>query len=292
MKILLFGKHGQLGWELNRTLQPLGEVEAYDYPEVDFSEPSSLEPLVRMIKPRIVINAIAYTDVDRAESEVDKARLINAEAPAVLAAACRDLGISFLHYSTDFVFDGRKETPYMEDDRPSPLNTYGQTKLEGERAVLGAGGANLVFRTAWVYSLRGNNFVTKVLRWARTQPELRVVNDQVGNPTWARALAEVSAQLVAKAGLAPLPWLSERSGLYHLAGRGIASRYEMAQVILQVAQAASPLAATKILPARTDDFPSNAVRPKYSALECSRFERVFSLRLPDWKVALRLALEE
>ena len=233
MKILLFGKHGQLGWELHRSLQGLGQVLAYDYPEIDFTVPSSLRRFVEDYRPQIVINAAAYTDVDKAESEAERARLINAEAPAFLAEICRDLGAAFIHYSTDYVFDGQKGTPYTEDDAPHPLNVYGQTKLEGEQAILQAGGTNLIFRTAWVYSMRRDSFVTKVLRWAHSQDEMRIVEDQVSNPTWARALAEITAQLLAKAGPDPLPWLSERRGLYHLAGRGFTSRLEWAKAILR-----------------------------------------------------------
>jgi dTDP-4-dehydrorhamnose reductase len=226
MKILLFGKHGQLGWELQRSLQGLGQVLAYDYPEVDFTAPSSLRRLVEDIGPQIVINAAAYTDVDKAESEAERAKLINAEAPALLAEMCRNLGAALIHYSTDYVFDGQTGTPYTENDAPRPLNVYGQTKLDGEGAIFQAGATSLIFRTAWVYSTRRDSFVSKVLSWAHSQPEIRIVDDQISNPTWARALAEITAQLLAKVGPDPLPWLSERRGLYHLAGWGFTSRLE------------------------------------------------------------------
>jgi dTDP-4-dehydrorhamnose reductase len=291
MKILLFGKYGQLGWELHQSLQSLGQVLAYDYPEIDFTVPSSLRRLVEDSRPQIVINAAAYTDVDKAESEAPRARLINAEAVALLAEICRCLGAAFIHYSTDYVFDGHKGTPYIEDDLPLPLNVYGQTKLEGEQAVLERGGTNLIFRTAWVYGVSRDSFVTKVLRWAHSQPEIRIVEDQVSNPTWARALAEITARLLAKAGPDLLPWLSERRGLYHLAGWGFTSRLDWAKAILQNNPKQAHQVVQRVLPARSVEFPTAAVRPLFSALDCGKFERTFALRLPDWQLALRLAME-
>jgi len=291
MKILLFGKHGQLGWELHRSLQGLGQVFAYDYPEVDFTAPSSLRRLVEDFVPQIVINAAAYTDVDKAESEAERAKLINAETPALLAEVCRHLGAAFIHYSTDYVFDGMKGTPYTENDAPCPLNVYGQTKLDGEGSVLQEGGTSLVFRTAWVYSTRRDSFVSKVLSWAHSQPEMRIVEDQVSNPTWARALAEITAQLLAKAGPDPLPWLSERRGLYHLAGWGFTSRLEWAKAILQNDHSQAHQVVQRLLPARSAEFPTAASRPLFSALECGKFEQTFASRLPDWEVALPLAME-
>jgi dTDP-4-dehydrorhamnose reductase len=290
MKLLLFGKNGQLGWELHRSLQGLGQVWAYDYPEVDFRAPSSLKRLVEDIAPQMVINAAAYTDVDKAESEPDIARLINTEAPGLLAETCRDLGIAFIHFSTDYVFNGLKGTPYNEDDPPHPLNVYGQTKFEGEREILEGGGMNLIFRTAWVYSLRRDSFVTKVLHWAHSQREMRIVEDQVSNPTWARALAEITSQLLAKAGPLPFSWLAELRGLYHLAGRGFTSRYEWARAILQNDPNVAEHLGRTIIRARSTDFPTPAVRPGFSALDCGRFERTFALRLPNWEESLSRAM--
>jgi dTDP-4-dehydrorhamnose reductase len=291
MKILLFGKHGQLGWELQRSLQGLGQVLAYDYPEVDFTAPSSLRRLVEDIGPQIVINAAAYTDVDKAESEAERAKLINAEAPALLAEMCRDLGAALIHYSTDYVFDGQTGTPYTENDAPRPLNVYGQTKLDGEGAIFQAGATSLIFRTAWVYSMRRASFVSKVLSWAHSQPEIRIVDDQISNPTWARALAEITTQLLAKAGPDPLPWLSERAGLYHLAGGGFASRQEWAKAILQNDPDQTHQVVQRVLPARSAEFPTVAVRPLFTALDCGKFERTFAVRLPDWELALSLAMK-
>ena len=291
MKILLFGKYGQLGWELHRSLQGLGQVLAYDYPEIDFTVPSSLRRLVEDFRPQIIINAVAYTDVDKAESEAERAKLINADAPALLANICRGLGAAFIHYSTDYVFDGQKGAPYLEEDVPRPLNVYGQTKLEGDLAVLQEGGTSLIFRTAWVYSTRRDSFVNKVLRWARSQREMRIVEDQVSNPTWARALAESTAQLLAKAGPKPLPWLAGRGGLYHLAGRGFTSRFEWAKAIVRIDPNVAQQVVSTILPAQGVDFPAPATRPHLSAMDCSKFEKTFALRLPDWELALRLAME-
>ena len=291
MKILLFGKDGQLGWELQRSLQGLGQVLAYDYPEVDFTAPSSLRRLVEDIGPQIVINAAAYTDVDKAESEIERAKLINTEAPALLAEISRDLGAALIHYSTDYVFDGQTGTPYTENDAPRPLNVYGQTKLDGEGAIFQAGATSLNFRTAWVYSMRRASFVSKVLSWAHSQPEIRIVDDQISNPTWARALAEITTQLLAKAGPDPLPWLSERAGLYHLAGGGFASRQEWAKAILQNDPDQTHQVVQRVLPARSAEFPTVAVRPLFTALDCGKFERTFAVRLPDWELALNLAME-
>ena len=261
MKILLFGKYGQLGWDLHRSLQGLGQVLAYDYPEIDFTVPSSLRRLVEDTRPQIVINAVAYTEVDKAESEAERAKLIKAVAPAILAEICQGLGAAFIHYSTDYVFDGQKGTPYTEEDAPHPLNVYGQTKLEGERAVLQLGGNNLIFRTAWVYSMRRDSFISKVLSWAHSQHEMRIVEDQVSNPTWARALAEITAQLLAKAGPDLLLWLSERRGLYNLAGGGFTSRLEWAKAILQNDPDQTHQVVQRVLPARSVEFPTAAARP-------------------------------
>jgi dTDP-4-dehydrorhamnose reductase len=291
MKILLFGKHGQLGWELQRSLQGLGQVLAYDYPEVDFTEPSLLRQLVVDFGPQIVINAVAFTEVDKAESEAGRAKLINAEAPALLAEVCRGIGAALIHYSTDYVFDGMKATPYTENDAPRPLNVYGQTKLDGEGAILQAGATSLIFRTAWVYSMRRDSFVSKVLSWAHSQPEIRIVDDQISNPTWARALAEITAKLLAKAGPDPLPWLSERRGLYHLAGWGFTSRLDWAKAILQNDSDQTHQVVQRVLPARSVEFPTAAARPLFTALDCGKFEQTFAVRLPDWESALSLAMK-
>ncbi len=291
LRILLLGKVGQLGWELLRTLAPLGEITAFDYPEIDFSRPESLAPMVRAAAPQVVINAVAYTAVDKAQSEEKLVRAINATATGELAQAARAVRAAFLHVSTDYVFDGKKGAPYTEVDAPHPLNVYGQTKLEGEQAALQAGGAPVVLRTAWVYSTRRDSFVTKVLAWSRSLPVLRLVDDQISNPTWARMLAETMALLLAQSQGDPYGYLSERSGLYHLAGDGYASRLEWAQEILKLDPNPEKRTARELLPARTSDFPTPAERPLFSALNCERFTRTFGLRLPSWQNALQLAME-
>lgn len=291
LRILLLGKVGQLGWELLRTLAPLGEITAFDYPEIDFSRPESLAPMVRAAAPQVVINAVAYTAVDKAQSEEKLVRAINATATGELAQAARAVRAAFLHVSTDYVFDGKKGAPYTEVDAPHPLNVYGQTKLEGEQAALQAGGAPVVLRTAWVYSTRRDSFVTKVLAWSRSLPVLKLVDDQISNPTWARMLAETMALLLAQSQGDPYGYLSERSGLYHLAGDGYASRLEWAQEILKLDPNPEKRTARELLPARTSDFPTPAERPLFSALNCERFTRTFGLRLPSWQNALQLAME-
>lgn len=291
LRILLLGKVGQLGWELQRTLAPLGEVIAFDYPEIDFTKPASLAQVVQDARPQVVINAVAYTAVDKAETEENLARAINATATGELAQAARKARAAFLHVSTDYVFDGQKGSPYTEEDTPHPLNVYGQTKLEGEQAALQAGGAVLVLRTAWVYSTRRDSFVTKVLGWARSQPVLKLVDDQISNPTWARMLAETTALLLAQSQGDPFAYLSQRSGLYHLAGEGHASRLEWAREILKLDPNPEQQIAKELLPARSSEFPTPAQRPLFSALNCDRFTRVFGLRLPPWQQALSQAMD-
>lgn len=291
MRVLLLGKLGQLGWELHRSLSPLGELIAVDYPEIDLSQPDQILQLVRRVQPALIVNATAYTAVDRAESEPQVAMDINARAPRILAEEARTLGATLIHFSTDYVFDGTANRPYLETDPPSPLSVYGRSKLEGERAIQVAGGAYLILRTSWVYSLRRDSFVTKVLSWARQQETIKVVSDQVGNPTWARQLAEITAQLLAKSTGSPAGWLAERGGLYHLAGSGYASRLEWAEAVLRLDPRREEQVARQVLPALTADFPTPARRPLFSALNCDHFSSVFSLRLPTWQDALAFALD-
>ncbi len=287
MRILLLGKNGQLGWELERTLVPLGDVTAIDYEELDLQDFDRLCHIMRERRPELVVNASAYTNVDKAESEPEKAFAVNGTVPAILAEEAAKLGAGLIHYSTDYVFDGNKGGPYVEDDPPHPLNAYGKSKLEGEKSIQAIGGPYLILRTAWVYSLRGNTFVNKVLQWSRQNETLRVVDDQVSNPTWARMLAEVTAQIVARGNNA----IRERAGVYHLAGGGYASRLEWAQEIIQLDPRRSEQTVKQVLPSKTRDFPAPAERPLFSALDCSHFEETFGLCLPDWKRALKLAME-
>jgi dTDP-4-dehydrorhamnose reductase len=291
MKILLFGKLGQLGWELNRSLVTLGDVTAVDYPQLDFRNPDRIRELVRNVCPDIMVNAAAYTAVDRAEGEEDLAYSINAIATGVLAEEAVRLKAVLIHYSTDYVFDGQKGSAYLEADHPNPLNVYGRSKLAGEEAVQKSEGAFLIFRTSWVYSLRRESFVTKVLKLARTQPVIRIVNDQISNPTWCRTLAEITGQVLAISKAAGAHWIYERRGLYHVAGLNAASRFEWAQAILENDPKKVEQIAKEIVPALTSDFPSPANRPLFSALNCDRFNNTFDLQLPDWQDSLKLAME-
>ena len=289
-KILLLGKYGQLGWELHRSLLPLGEVIAVDYPEINLLELDSLVSMIRQTRPGIIINATAYTAVDQAEIEQEVADAINGTAPGILAELAKQLKAAIIHYSTDYVFDGSKGMPYVETDTPNPLGIYGSSKLAGERAIEEIDPAYLTLRTSWVYSLRRGSFVTKVLSWARNQSELRIVDDQISNPTWCRALASATALLLARAGEKPTGWISERRGLYHLAGEGFASRLDWAKLILDFDPHKDQQIAAKVEAAKTLDYPTPAQRPLFSALNCEKFVETFSIQLPKWQDALALAM--
>jgi dTDP-4-dehydrorhamnose reductase len=291
MRILLIGNTGQLGWELERTLAPLGELNACDYPQIDLADSSSLRQFIRACQPDVLVNAAAYTAVDKAEIEPDAAQAINAAAPGVLAEEARQIKAAFIHFSTDYVFDGEKGSPYLEADSPNPLNVYGRTKLAGEQAVRQAGAAYLILRTSWVYSLRRESFVIKVLAWARKQSSLRLVSDQVSSPTWSHMLAKATSQLISSAKSDLYGWFTEHQGMYHLAGSGYCSRYEWGQEILKYDPQPGEQVAREILPALTAEFPTPARRPLFSALNCDHFYEEFGFRLPDWRFALKLAME-
>lgn len=289
-KILIFGKTGQLGWELQRALAPLGEIHALSRAELDLTRSRALAALIREMKPQVVVNASAYTAVDKAESEPELARKTNVEAPRVMAEEAHALHAAFIHYSTDYVFDGKKNSAYAEGDAANPLNVYGRTKWDGELAVSQAGGAHVILRTSWVYSLRGEGFVTKVLKWARSQESLKIVSDQVGSPTWARMLAETTALMLARSMPNPFDFFSERSGVYHLGGLGSVSRLDFAQEILRLDPRREEQTITRLEPALTADFPTQALRPLRTGLDCSKYEKTFGFRLPSWEESLRLAL--
>jgi len=292
LRILIFGKTGQLGWELLRAAACLGESVSFDYPQIDFTRPEQVQEVVRLIKPHLIFNAVAYTAVDRAETEPHIAEAINANAVGALAESAYEINAGLVHYSTDFVFDGTKAKPYLESDTPNPINVYGETKLKGENAVSMIGGAYFILRTSWVYSMRRESFVTKVLEWAHTTETVRVVADQVGSPTWARLLAEITVQAVVQGRGDPLGWMNDKKGLYHLGGDGGTSRYEWAEEIIRNDPAREHQVLKTLAPGTTAEFPSAAVRPKYSVLNCDKFEKAFGLRLPNWKDALVLAMSE
>jgi dTDP-4-dehydrorhamnose reductase len=291
MRIALLGKNGQLGWELQRTLAPLGEVFAWDCPEIDLLQADQTCELVRETQPDVIVNATAYTAVDKAENEAEIAMTINGLAPGKLAQTAADLGAAFIHYSTDYVFDGKKGSAYLESDAPNPLSVYGRSKLAGEQSIANVDGAYLILRTSWVYSMRRESFVTKVLSWARQKQTLRVVTDQVSNPTWARMLAETTGLLLAKGSPDIHNWVGERKGLYHLAGSGYANRYEWAQAIIRNDPRRAEQIIEALEPALTKEFPTPAERPLYSALNCDRFITTFELCLPPWEKALNLAMK-
>jgi dTDP-4-dehydrorhamnose reductase len=291
LRILLIGNTGKLGWELERSLASLGEVIGLNFPAVDMGDEVGLRRTVRELgRFQVIVNAAAYTAVDRAESEKARVMAINGSGPGILAEEARHMEAAFIHYSTDYVFDGTKGSPYVETDRPNPLGVYGASKLAGEKGVEGIGGSYLILRTAWVYSLRRDSFVTKVLHWAREQHQMRIVSDQVSNPTWSCSLAEATARLLTAGGDDIDEWMRGRAGMYHLAGDGYCSRFEWAQEILRLDTGEMMDLAEKLLPAITADFPTPATRPLFSALDCQKFEDTFGFRLSPWKDALHRAL--
>ncbi len=290
--IVLLGKIGQLGWELHRDLQPLGKVIALDYPQIDFTRPAELLSVIESQRPNLIVNAVAYTNVDKAESEPDLCDQINFRTVEQLAQLADRLHCGLIHVSTDYVFDGFQSRPYREEDPTHPLNHYGRSKLAGEQAVLDGAAACWVLRTAWLYSRRANDFVQRVLVWSRQQETLKIVDDQVGSPTWARLLSQMISLALAQAKGIYFDFIQETRGIYHLAGDGAASRLEWVQKILELDPAREEQKTRQVLPAKTADFPTPAQRPLYTALDCGKFERVFGLRLPAWDHALALAMEK
>ncbi len=274
--ILLTGANGQVGFELRRTLTPYGEVVACDRSEFDLGDRDALVNAVRSIQPQLIINAAAYTEVDRAESEVALAEAINTMAPAILAEEARRRDAVLVHFSTDYVFDGASSIPYDEQAPTGPLNVYGRTKRDGESAIAAIGGANLIFRTSWVYGLRGGNFLLTMLRLAAEREELRVVADQSGVPNWSRDLAATIATLVGQG----LPALVERAGLYHLSASGATNWFDFARAII------GDVERPRVVPIATIEYPTPARRPAYGVLATAKFERAFGVALPAWRDAL------
>jgi dTDP-4-dehydrorhamnose reductase len=279
MKILLTGAAGQLGRELKRSLTCLGDVIACDRSQLDLSKPETLRDAVRAIAPDVIVNAAAYTAVDKAEAEPEMAGAINAEAPGILAEEAKRLDALLIHYSTDYVFDGSKPAPYTEDDTTTPLSAYGRSKRDGELAIAAAGARHLIFRTSWVYGLHGANFMKTMLRLGRERDELRVIGDQVGAPTWTRHLADATALILARKDIP--------DGLYHLAAAGETSWHCYAETIFAEARRAGLMETVPVVRRITSaDYPLPAPRPANSRLDCSRFQRDFGLALPDWHTGL------
>jgi len=299
MKILLLGKNGQVGWELQRSLAVLGDVVALDHDSSElcgnFTDLTGLAQTVRAVQPQVIVNAAAHTAVDKAESEPELARAINALAPGVLAQAAADQNALLVHYSTDYVFDGSGNRPWRESDTPAPLSVYGRTKLEGEEAITASGCRHLIFRTSWVYGARGGNFAKTMLRLAREREQLTVIDDQIGAPTGADLLADVTAHAIRHV----LPPMRHNdltpSGIYHVAAAGETSWHGYARFVLQRAQAAGQALKAgpqQVQPIATTAYPTPARRPHNSRLDTTRLQNTFGLNLPPWQVGVARMLDE
>ena len=290
MRILLTGKTGQVGYELERSLHGLGEIIAVDRSQMDLSDLDQVRDIVRTVKPDLIINPAAYTAVDKAESEPELAMRINGEAPGVMADEAKKIGAAMIHYSTDYVFDGSKDTPYVETDPTCPINVYGNTKLAGEQAIQAAGIPHLILRTSWVYGMRGKNFLLTMLRLAQERDELRIVADQHGSPTWCGTIADSTAAIVAKSISAPdrYEWMREHSGIYHLTCQGQTTWYGFTKAILDATMSDKKPA---LVPISTQDYPLPARRPAYSVMSGQKFIRDF-LDLPSWENALASCLQK
>ncbi len=294
MKILLFGKGGQVGWELQRSLAPLGEIVALDFDSKDhcgdFSNLTGLADTVRNVKPDVIVNAAAHTAVDKAESEAELARTLNALAPGVLAQEAARAGAWLVHYSTDYVFDGSGSRPWTETDTPAPLNVYGQTKLEGEQLIQAACPQHLILRTSWVYAARGGNFAKTMLRLAQERERLTVIDDQFGAPTGAELLADVTAHAIRQLRQRP-----EDAGLYHLVASGETNWHAYAKYVLAQARLLQPallIKASEVVPVPSTAFPTPARRPHNSRLDTRKLQATFGLSLPHWQPGVARMLAE
>ncbi len=289
MRILLTGKSGQVGWELNRSLSKLGTVFAMGRDQMDLSKPETLGSVIKNIHPDIIINAAAYTAVDKAESEPELAMTVNGIAPGVIAEEARKTGAGMIHYSTDYVFDGKATSPYVEEDPTCPLNVYGKSKLAGEKAVTKAGIPHFILRTGWVYSLRGSNFLLTMKKLAQTRKQIKVVDDQTGGPTWARTIAEGTAGILRqslKEG-ATKSKIFSHSGIFHMSCGGETSWFDFANKILELSSLSKD---TEVIPIPTIEYPTPAARPRYSPLSNRKLKQVFHHEMPQWQDALRECL--
>ena len=291
-RVLVTGTNGQVGFELLSSLAGQGQVIAAGRERMDLSKPDSIRSIVREIGPDLIVNAAAYTAVDQAESEPELAMAVNGIAPGILAEEAKRLGAALIHYSTDYVFDGSKVEPYTEDDAPCPINVYGRTKLAGERAIQAVEVPHLILRTSWVYSLRGRNFLLTVLRLAQERDELRIVDDQIGAPTWSRALAGATSDILKHLGYGQPGFRDacmEQRGIYNLSAAGQTSWYGFAAAILEIAVSLEngPLDRVPLLePISTGEYPLPARRPRNSVLGNARLQSVFGLVMPDWNASL------
>jgi dTDP-4-dehydrorhamnose reductase len=278
--ILLLGKDGQVGWELQRTLLPVGEVIALGRKELDLTNSKAISETIKRIHPNLIVNAAAYTNVEKAEDESDLAYTVNTQAPALIAKEAFRIGASMIHYSTDYVFDGVKNNAYTEEDLPNPINVYGKSKLEGEKAVISSGCAYLILRTSWVYSLRRNNFLRTMLNLANDKKQIRVVSDQYGCPTWGRFVAEATAIIISKN---PVEYNRE---IYHLSCKGKINWYKFAEMIFKLSNIEIDLT-----PITTDEYQTVSKRPQYSYLSTEKIKSDINIEIPDWLYCLELALK-
>ena len=286
--ILIIGRIGQVGWELRRTLGPLARLVAVDFPDIDLTNASSIVKWVRDTQPQAIVNAAAYTAVDKAETEFEKCNLINGVAPGILAEEAKKASALLVHYSTDYIFDGTKTTPYTEEDAPNPLSAYGRSKLAGDQAIRQTGANHLIFRLCWVYGARGQNFMLTMMRLAREREKLRVVRDQFGCPTWSRMIAESTA-LALKQTLGARD-LAAFNGSYNLAASGQTSWHGFAEAIVRQMPAETKKC-REIEPIATSEYPLPAKRPAYSVLSCEKLQKTFGLQLPDWEDSLKQVVE-
>jgi len=286
LRILLIGSNGQIGWELQRTLPDLGELIALGRAELDLTVLDEISAAVRDIKPGLIVNAAAYTAVDRAEEEPELAMTVNGVAPGVMAEEAGRIGAVLVHYSTDYVFDGTKGAPYLEDDSPNPINVYGQTKLAGERAIQETKAPHIIFRTSWVYGLRGKNFLRKILRLAREKEELGIVDDQVGTPNWCRTVAAATVAILKK-DFAFIRMKGGLGGIYNLSSSGSTTWFGFARAILDGDPLKEEHICRRVEPIKTCQYPTPARRPLYSVLDNSKIQRTFGVRLGPWEEELQ-----
>ena len=286
MKILLTGKTGQIGEELNNIVGDIGNLITVDKKQLDLSKPNSIEPVILDIKPDIIINPAAYTAVDKAEEEPDLAMTVNALAPGLLAKAAKKVGAGLIHYSTDYIFDGCSEIPYKEEDPPNPLNVYGKTKLAGEKAIAEVGVPFLIIRTSWVYSLHGKNFLKTIEKLAEEKDTIKVIDDQIGAPTWARSVALKTHQILKQC--LNKKWLETKdcnlSGIFHVTSQGKTSWYGFAREVLNMSNTSQNI---KLIAIPTSDYPTPATRPSNSLLNNEKIQKVFGLDMPHWEDALK-----
>jgi dTDP-4-dehydrorhamnose reductase len=290
-RIVVIGRIGQVGWELRHKLACLGQVTAFDYPEIDFRNPDSLLAALRSVEPAVIVNAAAYTAVDKAEEQPDVAMAINGTGPGVIAEEAKRLGSILVHYSTDYVFDGTKQGEYVETDTPNPQNVYGKTKLAGDEAIQASGCEHLILRTSWVYGARGNNFLLTMLKLAAERAELRIVDDQTGAPTTSECIAQGTANILSQVMGPSGAVLDGRSGVYNLTNTGATTWFGFAKALLTRSAASMGTALPTLIPIPTREFPRPAARPTNSRLSCVRIEETFGVCMPEWEDALALVLE-